>query len=322
MLPPVTPRTGQHCGKTANLSQSKISVTTPPQSLTISSETPGGRGPTTATSTFVADYGQVILYGSPTAQNDESDRSGGKAQRVDYVSGIGDRHQEGTTNLDRSTELVVEPSSPSISVLLFDAKLVDKERKGPARFFIPRRQLDVICNFDAVFTEIREFAHSDAEAALCAEYVCGPRESPSYEHFSSSRKIFATLVLIEKVQLIFEFQKAEIRDKHLPLRFDRDMATHWFSCGADDLSLRVFRAVLRRSPFVVSKFYEQQWSVHIPYIARDPRKDKPCDYQLDSETIMPWTEFPENVDSGGFGHVRRVEIHADHHGFVCCRCTV
>jgi hypothetical protein len=304
-------------------SKSVVKNTSPSRSLNLPPETSEGVGlahaSTTRTSTCVVDYGQDILHHTIIARNSEGDRSREAGLHPDdmAVPSVGNRHEQSTTHLERP-QLLAEPSTRNVSSLLFEAALDDKESIGnSARCFIPRRQLEDICHFDAVLGEIRVFAQDDAQAVSCAEYVCGPKGDEPINQLSSCRKIFATLALIEKVQLIFEFQKAGIRDKHLPLCIDRqDRKNHWFSDGAETISLEVFKNV--RNPWALLAFYDRQWSVHVPYIARPPEQAKACEYKIHNSTIMPWTEFPERVEKGGYGDVRRVQIHPDHHGFVCC----
>ena len=212
-------------------------------------------------------------------------------------------------------QLFVEPGGKTIKQLLWAARKPEKGGKL-TRIFIPRGQLDSICNFDAVCSEVRRHVRSDEDAARCAEYVCGPRAKPRYKNSESLRKIFAILVLLNQTQLVFEFQKAGIKDKHLPLRKDDDETT-LLSTHADmeeNVHLDFFMEM--SDPWVVAEFYDKQWSVYVPFITRDPDQDKAKDYKLDAKTIMPWTDYPTKVDAGGYGDVRRIEIHPEHHGFV------
>lgn len=204
----------------------------------------------------------------------------------------------------------------SILTRLFAAGLEDHTSdKMPGRF-IPRCEVNTICNFDTVYQEVKALKVSDDKATTCAEYVCGPRESPSYSHLQSSRKVFATLVLSRLVELIFEFQEAGIRDKHLPLRHVSGKSPMLESHYDSDHLLLEFLDQPSRA-WAAHEIFNKQWWVHVPYLARHPGRDVACDYTLHTETIMPWTNYPSDVVKGGFSVVRRIEIHPDHHNFVC-----
>lgn len=281
-----------------------------------------GYGPGDVTSPSITDNGQellniTLLRDDEYHKDDELDIDHGTELDFSsvFVKGVGGSIHTGPAPQITDGQPFVEPSGIPIRQLLWAAKKPEQGGRSK-RIFIPRGQLDAICNFDAVCSEVRCYARSDADAASCAEYVCGPKARPLYRNTSSLRKIFATLVLINQTQLVFEFQKAGIKDKHLPLRKNYDETTLLSTNDDAKENVQLDFFAETGDPWVVAEFYDKQWAVYVPFITRDPEKDRACDYKLDAETIMPWTNYPTNVDVGGYGDVRRIEIHPEHHGFV------
>lgn len=264
-----------------------------------------------SSNTQVTDYGQNLLYRSTRQIDDVNEVRQSIELDLNNLNEFGDWQDHNT--MDPKVDQIDVDDDVTIKQQLFSARLPEQgnTREG---WFIPRKQLDTICTFDAVYNEVYPLVNNVKEAASCAEFVCGPKGRPSSNHLPSARKIFAILILIDHVRLIFQFQKVGIKDEHLPFRANPLKTALWSSHGAKDLQLDFFKHA--KDSWAISNFYDRQWFVHIPYIARDSERGKACDYQLHPKTVMPWTDFPEHAETGGFGEVRRIQIHPDHHGFV------
>lgn len=248
------------------------------------------------------DYGQTLLDSNFKASFGIAEFHSGPALHTDNIATV-------TTSHDSARQRMTDR--------LWAARIPEKGEKKSARWFIPHRHLIAICNFDAVLEEVRGYhkvqGRKDGEPSSfeCAQYVCGPREGPAHNHLSSARKIFAILVMMNNVGLIFKFLRANIKDKHLPFKMNEDCSALLSAIDPTMPPLMGFE-----DPWTVSAFYEKQWAFHIPYFALDPQTNRASHYRLDPQTIFPWIEYPSTKESGGFGEVRRVRIHPDHHGFV------
>ena len=202
-------------------------------------------------------------------------------------------------------------------------------------YFLPRSALEGLCNFDAVRVEVqRSLGYYDTkdraeqrrireEAQACAEFVFG---SPSAPHpasrhrneAASSQKIFVILVLIGEVNLIFEFNKAGIRDTDLPF-YEKDgkLWTRRPSPDEEKSKKRDSKPLdFVWHPGKMWEFAHKQWWVHVPYISKDKSTPKAPRFKLEEGTIMPWIWVDDKIIEGGYGNVQKICIHADHHAFV------
>lgn len=209
------------------------------------------------------------------------------------------------------------------------------------KYFVPLGELDSICEKDTVTKELRKTFPKD-EADQYARYVCGDLDNPVNES-NSSRKIFATLVCIGKVETLPCFEAEGIFDRDLPFtpmeKIDvrklgrRDPSTtrtstrRWDPRNAQTeptlIPLRCFYDWPKR---YIREFYSHQWQFLAPFI--DKAEDDVPDhangspirtvalYELDKEAVMPWTKLEHMEGVGGYADVSRIEIHSDHHNFV------
>ncbi|KAL6857447.1 hypothetical protein ACO1O0_004882 [Amphichorda felina] len=188
------------------------------------------------------------------------------------------------------------------------------DRVNKKEKFLPRGSLERICHFDAVLKEVLPFHRDKAQAQKCAEFVCGNRQSESRDNRTSSREIFAILVLIDAVEFMPKFQHAEIRDDDLPFRSDDEQTKLWKRKATGDCHIDFF--IYPRDRCILTEFYGKQWWVHVPFIGQDDRNKKAIAYYLEPETVMPWTFVDkEGQEKGGFGVVEKIQIHPDHHAF-------
>lgn len=210
----------------------------------------------------------------------------------------------------------VAPSTGrSLKQALWEALLPDTFSKE--KRFLPRGRLERICHFDAVLSEILSVhVYSDEDhARKCTEFVCGSRDSESRDNRNSSREIFAILVLIDAVELMPKFRDAGIRDDDLPFPSDHGQTRLWARKAAENRHIDFL--VHPKDSRVMAEFYRTQWWVHVPFIGRDDKSPKALEYYFAEETVMPWTSVNSREDEGGFGVVWEIEIHPEHHAFVC-----
>ncbi|KAH7117373.1 kinase-like domain-containing protein [Dactylonectria macrodidyma] len=193
--------------------------------------------------------------------------------------------------------------------LLRKATLEAKE--GGGKKWLPASDLDRICEPATVSRELQR-SFEDHDAKRYTDYVCGTSEDTQNGE-NSSRMIFAILVFITKVPNLPWFINSGLRDKHLPFLWLDDTRTGLYSPSSPygNRALPCFRT---NDVSVMKQFYQTQWQLLVPFIARDSHNNVK-EYQLYGDTIMPWTAYAVNVHNNGFSCVRQVEIHKSHHTF-------
>ncbi|KAI1424892.1 kinase-like domain-containing protein [Xylaria sp. FL1777] len=228
----------------------------------------------------------------------------------------------GLENLDQ------KPATPSQADLAMDLELAMLPAlPNDAQTYLPLGQVEAICRREIVRRELlRTFGEESSKIDLYTGYVCG-NEDDSTQDENTSRKIFATLVLINQLHRINDFVEAGIKDKHLPFRkSSREQAGEAFTL--------VKRATLSRTksepvfcfdnwnPVEKRKFYDNQWRLLSPYFDRASDGSVGL-YELDEQSIMPWIgigeekrgTFVPSENVGGYAKVTQVAIHPDHHAF-------
>jgi hypothetical protein len=255
----------------------------------------------------------------PSISGQDGDSSSRKHE--DILRGLeGDTRRPGTAYptaiADADITNHVAPSTNrSLKQALWEALLPDAF--STEKRFLPRGRLERICSFDAVLRELLSaHIHDDEdEARKCTEFVCGARKSESRDNSTSSREIFAILVLIDAVKLMPRFQQAGIRDDDLPFCCDHRQTRLWRRKAAHNQHIDFL--VHPEDGQIMAEFYRMQWWVHVPFIGRDDQSRKAFEYYFAAGTVMPWTSVKNRKDEGGFGVVYEIEIHPDHHAFVC-----
>lgn len=168
-----------------------------------------------------------------------------------------------------------------------------------------------------------------AKANEFTRLICNPSPHRRSRHGNNSKpesylKIFAILVLIERVSSIGDFIKEGVDDSALPLR------------RVEVKSARVPRFELRPRPQDSSRlaclrrwnqvqlmqFDDWQWTVMAPFFSRAV-DGKVMRYRFPDSTILPFSKekrqpgdlLEEQEFEGGFGKVSKVHIHPEHHNF-------
>ncbi|KAJ0345478.1 hypothetical protein COL154_012017 [Colletotrichum chrysophilum] len=189
-------------------------------------------------------------------------------------------------------------------------------RQKDGREFLPLAKLDELVTRKVVERQLRaefEDLSRDADLQACIEYVCNRQDIGGAKHlkFTSGRRLFAILIMIEKLDSFTDLRAADLRDIDLPLkRVDDGLRSahrnNTFAC---------FRSW---STFKLRAFEEWQWKLLAPYFSTaDDAREKVLFYRLAPQTVMPWTE--EEIAPaeyyGGQSWVKKVKIHESHHNF-------
>ncbi|KAL3301868.1 kinase-like protein, partial [Colletotrichum asianum] len=127
-------------------------------------------------------------------------------------------------------------------------------------------------------------------------------------------KILAILILIERPGRIKLFMDSGVCDADLPLvKHSIEGRLDLRRASAPDVSLECFQ---RWSDSNIDRFEQWQWALLAPSFDRPERKDVPH-HQFEKATILPFRFLDHEPDrAGGFGTVRKVAIHPNHHEFT------
>lgn len=182
--------------------------------------------------------------------------------------------------------------------------------------FIPRRQLEIKCNAKTVARELKKlFPRRDPNSCeRLASLIChGTTRNPSTIS-KPCFKIFAILVLINKVDLIDYFQKNSLCDDDLPFHYTSDFEKMWPNNKEEKDHVQFPDEV---DDEFIEDFVRVQWQLLAPSFESPQSSSLRCNfYEFDDKTILPITNVSQNKHTGGFGVVERVQLHEEHHGFV------
>ena len=285
-------------------------------------------GDDTIVTTEISDYGNCMRTNNDnesdwSAHEDDRQRSPDGSfsavsssllqdlARASHLSPVG-------SNLpDLGSELDTKPNKAQSTGSLYNelwkslrtARSPVQSQNQPSRGkFLPRSLLISVCSFEAVYNELRPLFEQDSDAQRCTELICGKRDSPEFNNKKCSREIFAILVLIKASSSMPDFVRRGIRDDDLPFQADQDVTR---------LSTRHGGALdfLTDEPLIY-EFYQKQWWVHVPFLGPEGKNRGARGLEFAARTVMPWTFVDHSTEEGGFGSVRKVRIHRDHHKFV------
>ncbi|KAI0117915.1 kinase-like protein [Nemania sp. FL0031] len=192
--------------------------------------------------------------------------------------------------------------------------------------FLPLDQLEAIVNEHSVQNLLSKVFPSGAPSA---RDICPHQDSQDCDgiQHTSRRKIFATLVIISRVELISDFIKENIRDADLPLQ-QRKFANETFLVARgvesephSEYALRHGRGRWTYNDIPI--FCDQQWAISAPYFSMaEDSGEKVHFYSLSSYDILPFVKpgtddsgNPAYLNQGFYSTVRRVKIHRAHHNF-------
>jgi len=132
---------------------------------------------------------------------------------------------------------------------------------------------------------------------------------------TSRRKIFTILALIEKVKDIVLFIEEGIHDNDLPFIISNGPTpgTRQLNRKGRDGQLSPIPIMSSWPTFMLEAFNDVQWKLLAPYFTLST-KAKPTveHFFLDDGIILPFT-LDDEIASGGYGEVWKVQIHPAHH---------
>ncbi|KAI8945397.1 hypothetical protein F4801DRAFT_568380 [Xylaria longipes] len=163
----------------------------------------------------------------------------------------------------------------------------------------------------------------DSKQHLVPTVLTEPMKVTSNQEESASKKsylkIMAILIMIERPARIKLFMDADVCDADLPLKLvkqhESGSSTPWElrRTDAGQVPLKCFEGW---SYSTIKQFEESQWSFLAPVLSPAERKNVPH-YRFSPKTILPFKASKKSdILEGGFGHVRKVEIHAGHRAFT------
>ncbi|KAI8718306.1 Protein kinase domain-containing protein [Fusarium sp. LHS14.1] len=184
--------------------------------------------------------------------------------------------------------------------------------KKKTKSWLSREALLRLCQPSDVLKELKAIFHPSDAQRYC-NYVCGDRSADA-QNRRSAHKIFAILVLIKELDKLGRFVNSEICDDDLPFIWEGDIL-----CAQGQPLIPKQRdehenCFKKGEISFMQNFHDKQWQIHVPLIYK-PKDNQVLEYQLHSETIMPWTSRQPVKKQGGFAKVYRVEIHPDRHAF-------
>ncbi|UPL01413.1 hypothetical protein LCI18_012347 [Fusarium solani-melongenae] len=175
--------------------------------------------------------------------------------------------------------------------------------------WIPLSDLRRICSSDAVEEELKGTGNA-SQIEGYKTYVCGGEPS-DFKDGHSAYIVFAILVRMRRLGMLGGFSSEKIRDRHFPFTYGRDGTLQPRSLSPQGDDQPCFPSTDRT---FMTQFYAEQWRFNVPIIAMADH-GQPVEYELHSETIMPWTSCHLLDEKGWHADVFKIEIHPDHHHF-------
>lgn len=202
--------------------------------------------------------------------------------------------------------------------------------------FLPIDKLEELITHQTVYQVLQRHScfelktHDDLDFlthAICDE--ASPIATRS-EALTTRKKIFATLVLIDRVDAIEAFVQEDLYDVHLPVHLPIAHSDLYGSVyrmsmrggGKEKIPINLFSSW----KFFQREIFEQyQWQFLAPFFDMlSEENPRPLRYTLQHKHVLPFVEDHEGkgeepVISGGFSEVWRVRIHPAHHSHPSVR---
>ncbi|KAF2265255.1 kinase-like protein [Lojkania enalia] len=202
-------------------------------------------------------------------------------------------------------------SSPSslLGEELRSAKLESLERNGC--YFIPMNGLDRILTRNSVHDELNRLNIGPRDERL--EIADRVWKIPSNVNKTTRRKIFAILVLLEKVDMIVHFIAEHIHDSDLPFTFCKDGKG---LCYGSNRPISLFRTWKAHEK---DNFETYQWWMLSPYFQFSHDKQLEVRRMVVQErVVLPFVAEKSESEQppwnyGGFSIVRKVKFHVAHY---------
>lgn len=192
--------------------------------------------------------------------------------------------------------------------------LLECENQRREKGFFPNSIFTMLINEEVVGQELRrwhEFRRlGSANLDRLAQTICGDR---------SFKKIFALLVIVNKLVHIEAFITDDVTDNDLPLCKVFRPGSNLFGLGRKRDTHDALRCFESWGHSTIRSFEEWQWTVLAPIFKKGQRKDVKH-VVLSHKHPLPFTKDSRldsdgGISQGGHSTVFKVEIHPDHHNF-------
>lgn len=213
------------------------------------------------------------------------------------------------------------------------AALEPREDKSKDKGFFPLDLLPVLITEGTVAQELSRYlgdTHEPEVIAKYAEKICSERiarvnssrlEDGQKKRVVTYRKIFATLVLIEKTSAMLKFLREGVNDSDLPLVRAHTGSYDLRRSRAPEQELKCFQSGW--TPFQIRNFEDWQWTTLAPFFSQSKERKQVRHYPLQDRVILPFLCEGKRDDNspiaeellGGGGRVFKAVIHPDHHNF-------
>ncbi|KAJ4413666.1 hypothetical protein N0V82_008395 [Gnomoniopsis sp. IMI 355080] len=171
--------------------------------------------------------------------------------------------------------------------------------------FLPNGEFDQIMQWDRVYEELARSFHEKSQDDLQKlthqiwdeiEFADAPP--------TNRRKIFATLVCINKATYITFFIDEGLYDSHLPFYFSEithhKLQVYWKTRADEEVQIHCF-SEMGWSILEYENFQQYQWSFQAPYfeIMSDGKRKRPLHYRFDDRHVLPFVEDYEEEGTSG-----------------------
>ncbi|GAB1316366.1 hypothetical protein MFIFM68171_06576 [Madurella fahalii] len=151
------------------------------------------------------------------------------------------------------------------------------------------------------------------ESERLTQDICGAPQGTLNEGQSQQaprQRLFAILLLADRIECIGCFVKCGVNDSDLPLYTSNDLKLYSKHDTARNNPLKCFQGW---KTLEIEWFITHQYQVLSPFFDLDPQNV--CLYLLPSGILLPFVEYEEGRE-GGQGSVGKVLIHPAHHNFT------
>lgn len=176
--------------------------------------------------------------------------------------------------------------------------------------WIPLGELRRICSSHAVAEELKGKVDASQMKHYKA-YVCGNTPN-DFKNGQSAYIVFAILIRTGRLDMLHKFFTAKVCDRHFPFIYGDGDVLQPRNKSPQGHDRPRFPSTDRT---FMTQFYAEQWRFNVPIIAMADH-GQPVEYELHSETIMPWTSCRLLDEKGWHADVFEIEIHPDHHHFT------
>lgn len=188
--------------------------------------------------------------------------------------------------------------------------------------------MDKIFTYEAILEELQTHFRDETQANLIhLAHQVYDEVDLSDSSLTTRRKIFGTLVRIDKAAWITHFIDEGLYDSDLPFYFSNSNEPYESVTRTTKEGHSVPIHFPRWKHFEREAFEQWQWEFQAPFFqvtATNGQRKRPLHYSLGHNTILPFTEDFEgdgmgDMISAGYSEVWRVRIHPSHHSHPSVR---